>query len=169
MFFPHSHKKESDLVTRVVPSLRLELRGDRGHLSTQYKMLRKIYADYSDMDSTHQFFTTNARRDVTARFFVLGAGSLGLFDDVDEVDDGTDILIGSRVSYKTYAGQGGFGYRLTKQTTATFTGTASKRENDDEPQSTRFDQETWGFQGSLQHAWSPTMQTGRPSSYWLRV
>ncbi|TDI97678.1 MAG: hypothetical protein E2O73_10910 [Deltaproteobacteria bacterium] len=104
------NNEQSDLITRVVPKLRLDLEGDRGHARVWGRLDSRMYQDVTDLDAVDQFFGWDVDQRLSPRFSVYSEGRLAYVEHLDPVEEGFGD---GRPDQRRLQAQAGLRYALT--------------------------------------------------------
>ncbi len=101
---------QSDLITRVAPTLRLDLESDRGHARVWGRLDSEMYQDLTHLDAVDQFFGWDVDQRLSPRFSVYSEGQLAHLEKVDPVEEGFGT---TRPDQRNTEAQAGLRYALT--------------------------------------------------------
>ncbi len=104
------NNEESDLITRVAPTLRLDLESDRGHARVWGRLNSRMYQDTTDLDAVDQFFGWDVDQRLSPRLNVYSEGQLAYIEKLDSVEEGFGA---TRPDQRNTEAQAGLSYALT--------------------------------------------------------
>jgi hypothetical protein len=114
---------ESDVITRVTPSVEVAYEGDRGHLRARLGLRSRSYWDNSELNAVDRFGRVDLEHLLTPRLAILANGRVDVYPDRDAVADGNgQELVSDRPDYFRQAFSGGVRYALDPLSSLTVAG-----------------------------------------------